>query len=100
MAASQGERRREAKRIPKFSYSRWHQNPPTGVSGLWAAEALTSPCFLMPILSPAQQCNDVGLMTYLGTITKTCNTMNQFVNKFNILYDRQSIGRRMRGLFF
>lgn len=27
---------------------------------------------------PSQQCNDVGLMAYLGTITKTCNTMNQF----------------------
>lgn len=51
--------------------------------------------FLFP-----QQCNDVGLMAYLGTITKTCNTMNQFVNKFNVLYDRQGIGRRMRGLFF
>ena len=49
---------------------------------------------------PSQQCNDVGLMAYLGTITKTCNTMNQFVNKFNVLYDRQGIGRRMRGLFF
>ena len=24
-----------------------------------------------------QQCNDVGLMTYLGTITKGCNTINQ-----------------------
>ncbi|KAK2510326.1 hypothetical protein Q9233_017854 [Columba guinea] len=47
-----------------------------------------------------EQCNDVGLMAYLGTITKTCNTMNQFVNKFNVLYDRQGIGRRMRGLFF
>ncbi|GAB6018555.1 COP9 signalosome complex subunit 6 [Chamberlinius hualienensis] len=46
------------------------------------------------------QCNDVGLMTYLGTITKGCNTINQFVNKFNVLYDRQGIGRRMRGLFF
>lgn len=50
--------------------------------------------------TPPQQCNDVGLMAYLGTITKTCNTMNQFVNKFNVLYDRQGIGRRMRGLFF
>uniref|UniRef100_A0A9J8B932 COP9 signalosome complex subunit 6 n=1 Tax=Cyprinus carpio carpio TaxID=630221 RepID=A0A9J8B932_CYPCA len=47
-----------------------------------------------------QQCNDVGLMAYLGTITKTCNSMNQFINKFNVLYDRQGIGRRMRGLFF
>lgn len=51
-------------------------------------------------LSRLQQCNDVGLMAYLGTITKTCNSMNQFINKFNILYDRQGIGRRMRGLFF
>lgn len=57
--------------------------------------AVTPPCS-----PPPQQCNDVGLMAYLGTITKTCNTMNQFVNKFNILYDRQGIGRRMRGLFF
>lgn len=56
------------------------------------------PLFYPP--SPSQQCNDVGLMAYLGTITKTCNTMNQFVNKFNVLYDRQGIGRRMRGLFF
>lgn len=46
------------------------------------------------------QCNDVNLMTYLGTITKGCNSINQFVNKFNILYDRQGMGRRMRGLFF
>ncbi|XP_064409103.1 COP9 signalosome complex subunit 6 isoform X3 [Latimeria chalumnae] len=64
-------------------------------------------CHRLPVLSTDKfktdfydQCNDVGLMTYLGTITKTCNTMNQFVNKFNILYDRQGIGRRMRGLFF
>ena len=64
---------------------------------------LCSPPFLSsppPPPSPSQQCNDVGLMAYLGTITKTCNTMNQFVNKFNVLYDRQGIGRRMRGLFF
>lgn len=46
------------------------------------------------------QCNDVGLMTYLGTITKGCNDMNQLVNKFNLLYDRQGLGRRMRGIFF
>lgn len=46
------------------------------------------------------QCNDVGLITYLGTITKGCNDTNQFVNKFNVLYDRQGMGRRMRGLFF
>ncbi|XP_021517462.1 COP9 signalosome complex subunit 6 [Meriones unguiculatus] len=64
-------------------------------------------CHCLPVLSTDKfktdfydQCNDVGLMAYLGTITKTCNTMNQFVNKFNVLYDRQGIGRRMRGLFF
>ncbi|XP_041482711.1 COP9 signalosome complex subunit 6-like [Lytechinus variegatus] len=45
------------------------------------------------------QCNDVTLMAYLGAITKGCNTINQFVNKFNVLYDRQGMGRRMRGLF-
>lgn len=45
------------------------------------------------------QSNDVGLITYLGALTKGCNDMNQLVNKFNVLYDRQ-IGRRMRGLFF
>lgn len=46
------------------------------------------------------QCNDVGLITYLGAITKGCNDMNQLVGKFNVLYDRQGMGRRMRGLFF
>lgn len=46
------------------------------------------------------QCNDVGLITYLGAITKGCNDMNQLVSKFNVLYDRQGMGRRMRGLFF
>ncbi|XP_013778237.1 COP9 signalosome complex subunit 6-like [Limulus polyphemus] len=64
-------------------------------------------CHRLPVLNSLtfrteyyNQCNDVGLMTYLGTLTKGCNTINQFVNKFNILYDRQGMGRRMRGLFF
>jgi len=48
----------------------------------------------------AVQCNDVTLITYLGSITKGCNTVNQFVGKFNTLYDRQGMGRRMRGLFY
>lgn len=47
-----------------------------------------------------KQCSDVELMTYLGIITKGCNDINQFINKFNILYDRHVMGRRMRGLFF
>jgi len=47
-----------------------------------------------------QQCNDVNLITYLGAITKACNTMNQFVTKFNLVYERQSSGRRIRGVLF
>ena len=46
------------------------------------------------------QCNDVALLTYLGTIMKSCDNLNQFINKFNMLYQRQGPGRRMRGLFF
>lgn len=45
------------------------------------------------------QYNDVTLMTYLGVISKGCHTMNQFVAKFNALFDRQGVGRRIRGLF-
>lgn len=43
------------------------------------------------------QSNDVGLITYLGTLTKASNDINQLVNKFNLLHDRQS--RRMRFFF-
>ncbi|KAL5004818.1 hypothetical protein ScPMuIL_018274 [Solemya velum] len=64
-------------------------------------------CYRLPVLNTAKfkedfynQCNDVSLMAYLGTITKGCNTINQFVNKFNVMYDRQGMGRRVRGLFF
>ncbi|XP_036213441.2 COP9 signalosome complex subunit 6 [Bactrocera oleae] len=46
------------------------------------------------------QCNDVALISYLGAMTKGCNDMNHFVNKFNVLYDRQGSGRRARGLYF
>jgi COP9 signalosome complex subunit 6 len=46
------------------------------------------------------QANDVALMTLLGSVMKSANNLNQFVNKFNLVYQRQSIGRRMRGLFF
>lgn len=64
-------------------------------------------CHRLPVVQGSRfrqdfyyQCNDVGLMTYLGTLTKGCNDLNQFVNKFNLLYDRQGMGRRMRGIFF
>ncbi|XP_046854379.1 COP9 signalosome complex subunit 6-like [Xenia sp. Carnegie-2017] len=46
------------------------------------------------------QCNDVVLMSYLATITKGCNTMNELIMKFNVVYDRHGVGRRIRGLFF
>ncbi|XP_039264962.1 COP9 signalosome complex subunit 6-like [Styela clava] len=45
------------------------------------------------------QYNDVTLMTYLGVISKGCHTMNQFISKFNVMCDRQGVGRRIRGLF-
>ncbi|KAK7090209.1 COP9 signalosome complex subunit 6-like [Littorina saxatilis] len=64
-------------------------------------------CYRLPVLSTLRfkedyfnQCSDVCLMAYLGAMTKGCNTMNQFVNKFNLMNDRQSMGRRARGLFF
>jgi len=46
------------------------------------------------------QCNDVALMALLGTVMKSANNLNQFVNKFNTVYQRQGMGRRMRGIFF
>jgi len=47
-----------------------------------------------------QQANDVGLMTYLGAMNKACYDINLFINRFNVIYDRQGMGRRMRGLIF
>ncbi|XP_014205505.1 COP9 signalosome complex subunit 6 isoform X2 [Copidosoma floridanum] len=73
-------------------------------------EVLRAACSLshrLPVLNSPKfkadfydQCNDFGLMTHLGIITKGCNDTNQFVHKFNILYDRQGVGRRVRSLFF
>jgi len=47
-------------------------------------------CHRLPVMQvPAfqeefyTQCNDVGLISYLGTLTKGCNDMHHFVNKFN-----------------
>ncbi|CAK9266674.1 unnamed protein product [Sphagnum jensenii] len=34
--------------------------------------------------------NDTLLMTYLATITKCSNTMNELVDKFNTTYDKQN----------
>jgi len=64
-------------------------------------------CHMLPVLNLSKfneefhdQCNDVSLMTFLGVMTKSCNTINTFVNKFNLLYDRQGMGRLLRGLLF
>ncbi|VDI08383.1 COP9 signalosome complex subunit 6-like [Mytilus galloprovincialis] len=64
-------------------------------------------CYRLPVLNTPQfkedfynQCNDVCLMAYLGTLTKGCNTMNQFVTKFNMMHNRQGTGHRMRGVIF
>jgi len=61
----------------------------------------------LPVLQPDRfqpdfltQSNDVALMTLLGSVMKSANNLNQFVNKFNLVHQRQGIGRRMRGLFF
>lgn len=64
-------------------------------------------CHMLPVLNLTKfneefhdQCNDVSLMTFLGVMSKSCNTINTFVNKFNLLYDRQGMGRLLRGLLF
>jgi COP9 signalosome complex subunit 6 len=64
-------------------------------------------CHRLPVLSTNKfreefynQCNDVALVAYLGALTKACSGMNHYVNKFNVIYDRQQMSRRMRGLLF
>jgi len=61
----------------------------------------------LPVLEPGRfrpefytQCNDVALMALLGSVMKSANNLNQFVNKFNTVYQKQGMGRRMRGIFF
>jgi len=46
------------------------------------------------------QMADGTLLAYLGAVMKSCSNLSQFVGKFNVLYQRQGPGRRMRGLFF
>ncbi|XP_014227585.1 COP9 signalosome complex subunit 6 [Trichogramma pretiosum] len=73
-------------------------------------EVLRAACSLshrLPVLNNPKfkadfynQCNDFGLMTYLGIITKGCNDTHQFVQKFNVLHERSGPRRRFRSLFF
>lgn len=60
-------------------------------------------CHRLPIINSSKfnedffiQINDSALMTYLGVITRCSNTMNQYVNKFNLYIDRSSANRRAR----
>lgn len=63
-------------------------------------------CHRLPVLNSKQfevelhtQHNDVSLMSYLGVLTKACNTINQYVNKFNVLNERH-ITRRTRSILY
>jgi len=46
------------------------------------------------------QWNDVALIAYLGSLTKSSNSLNQFVQKFSLIYDKHqgglSMNRRQR----
>lgn len=60
-------------------------------------------CHRLPIMNNSKfnedffiQINDAALMTYLGVITRCSNTMNQYVNKFNLFIDRTAVNRRAR----
>ena len=47
-----------------------------------------------------QLTNDVMLISYLATVTKGCNVVNEYVQKLNVLYDHHGILRRQRGSLF
>jgi len=60
-------------------------------------------CHLLPTIDTDKfkedfltEYNDSLLVTYLATITKTTNAINEMIDKFNIAYDRHS---RRRGFF-
>lgn len=68
--------------------------------------SINSFCQHLPVLGQENltadlhtQYNGVTLLTYLGMMSKGSQTMNQFISKFNVLFDRHTSGRRMRGLF-
>jgi len=60
-------------------------------------------CHLLPTIDTDKfkedfltEYNDALLVTYLATITKTTNAINEMIDKFNIAYDRHT---RRRGFF-
>jgi len=57
---------------------------------------INSLCHLLPTIDAdtfkedfLTEYNDTLLITYLATITKTSNAINEMIEKFNITYDRQ-----------
>lgn len=63
-------------------------------------------CHRLPVMESPEfyrdlytHCNDVALIAYLGVLTKCSNEVNDFCNKFNALYDRQVVGRKVKALF-
>ncbi|VVC36671.1 COP9 signalosome subunit 6,JAB1/MPN/MOV34 metalloenzyme domain,Rpn11/EIF3F, C-terminal [Cinara cedri] len=63
-------------------------------------------CHRLPVMESGEfyrdlytHCNDVALIAYLGVITKCSNEVNDYCNKFNALYDRQVVGRKVKPLF-
>lgn len=63
-------------------------------------------CHRLPVMESGEfyrdlytHCNDVALIAYLGVLTKCSNEVNDFCNKFNALYDRQVVCRKVKALF-
>lgn len=63
-------------------------------------------CHRLPVMESGEfyrdlytHCNDVALIAYLGVLTKCSNEVNDYCNKFNALYDRQVVGRKVKALF-
>lgn len=63
-------------------------------------------CHRLPVMESGEfyrdlytHCNDVALIAYLGVLTKCTNEVNDYCNKFNVLYDRQVVGRKVKALF-
>eukprot|EP01129_Flabellula_baltica_P001991 TRINITY_DN11871_c0_g1_i1.p1 TRINITY_DN11871_c0_g1~~TRINITY_DN11871_c0_g1_i1.p1 ORF type:complete len:305 (+),score=62.89 TRINITY_DN11871_c0_g1_i1:39-917(+) len=60
-------------------------------------------CQMLPVVDSIEfqqdflnEYNDTLLVTYLATITKTSNTLNDLIDKFNVTYDQHT---RHRGLY-
>jgi len=84
--------------ITKFVKESRDGNIPRDEGLLRSVNAL---CHLLPTIDTDKfkedfltEYNDALLVTYLATITKTTNAINEMIDKFNIAYDRNSARRR------